>query len=71
MPTQEIVATFGLLSVIWGCARLRSLYVPFAVGAYITGADWFTALTSFANLDFSWLPAVDAYRTLLGETLRS
>jgi glycerol uptake facilitator-like aquaporin len=46
---SEFVATFGLLCVIWGCARLRSSAVPFAVGAYITGAYWFTASTSFAN----------------------
>jgi glycerol uptake facilitator-like aquaporin len=46
---SEFVATFGLLGVIWGCARLRSSAVPFAVGAYITGAYWFTASTSFAN----------------------
>jgi glycerol uptake facilitator-like aquaporin len=46
---SEFVATFGLLSIIWGCARLRSSAVPFAVGAYITGAYWFTSSTSFAN----------------------
>src|SRR5277367_3758263 len=46
---SEFVATFGLLSVIWGCARSRSSAVPFAVGAYITGAYWFTSSTSFAN----------------------
>jgi glycerol uptake facilitator-like aquaporin len=46
---SEFVATFGLLSVIWGCARLRSDAVPFAVAAYITAAYWFTASTSFAN----------------------
>ena len=46
---SEFVATFGLLSIIWGCARLRSSAVPFAVGAYITAAYWFTASTSFAN----------------------
>ena len=46
---SEFIATFGLLAVIWGCARLRSSSVPFAVGAYITGAYWFTASTSFAN----------------------
>jgi glycerol uptake facilitator-like aquaporin len=46
---SEFVATFGLLCIIWGCARLRSPAVPFAVGAYITGAYWFTASTSFAN----------------------
>jgi glycerol uptake facilitator-like aquaporin len=46
---SEFVATFGLLSIIWGCARLRSTAVPFAVGAYITAAYWFTSSTSFAN----------------------
>jgi glycerol uptake facilitator-like aquaporin len=46
---SEFVATFGLLSVIWGCARIRSSAVPFAVGSYITAAYWFTASTSFAN----------------------
>jgi glycerol uptake facilitator-like aquaporin len=46
---SEFVATFGLLCVIWGCARRRSSAVPFAVGAYITGAYWFTSSTSFAN----------------------
>jgi glycerol uptake facilitator-like aquaporin len=46
---SEFIATFGLLSVIWGCSRLRSSAVPFAVGAYITAAYWFTASTSFAN----------------------
>src|SRR5580704_17233737 len=45
----EFIATFGLLSVIWGCARLRTSAVPFAVGAYITGPYWFTSSTSFAN----------------------
>lgn len=46
---SEFVATFGLLSVIWGCSRVRSSIVPFAVGCYITAAYWFTASTSFAN----------------------
>jgi glycerol uptake facilitator-like aquaporin len=50
---SECIATFGLLAVIWGCARLRSSppinQTPFAVGAYIIGAYWFTASTSFAN----------------------
>lgn len=46
---SEFVATFGLLSVIWGCVRFRSAVVPFAVAAYIVGAYWFTASTSFAN----------------------
>src|SRR5262249_382426 len=46
---SELIATFGLLSIIWGCTRFRSEATPFAVGAYITGAYWFTASTSFAN----------------------
>jgi glycerol uptake facilitator-like aquaporin len=46
---SEFVATFGLLAVIWGCSRARATMVPFAVGAYITAAYWFTASTSFAN----------------------
>ena len=46
---SEVVATFGLLAVIRGCARHRAGAVPFAVGAYITAAYWFTASTSFAN----------------------
>src|SRR6185295_15737223 len=55
---SEVVATFGLLSVIWACARRRPSVAPFAVGAYITAAYWFTASTSFAN------PAVTFARTL-------
>ncbi|HEY3885484.1 MAG TPA: MIP/aquaporin family protein [Vicinamibacterales bacterium] len=55
---SEATATFGLLAVIWGCARQRSAAVPFAVGAYITAAYWFTASTSFAN------PAVTIARSL-------
>jgi glycerol uptake facilitator-like aquaporin/protein-tyrosine-phosphatase len=55
---SEFVATFGLLSVIWGCSRYRSNLNAFAVGAYIAGAYWFTASTSFAN------PAVTIARSL-------
>ena len=55
---SEAIATFGLLAVIWGCSRRRSTAVPFAVGAYITGAYWFTASTSFAN------PAVTIARAM-------
>jgi len=46
---SEFVATFGLLSVIWGVSRKHAQFTPFAVGAYITAAYWFTASTSFAN----------------------
>ena len=43
---SELVATFGLFSVVSGCSRLRSTTAaPFAVGAYITAAYWFTAST--------------------------
>ncbi|MEX2221329.1 MAG: MIP/aquaporin family protein [Candidatus Rokuibacteriota bacterium] len=45
----EFVATFGLLAVIEGCGRHRAAAVPYAVGAYITAAYWFTSSTSFAN----------------------
>jgi glycerol uptake facilitator-like aquaporin len=55
---SEFLATFGLLSVIWGCSRSRSGIFPFAVGLYISGAYWFTASTSFAN------PAVAIARCL-------
>jgi glycerol uptake facilitator-like aquaporin len=55
---SEFVATFGLLSIIWGCIRHRPTAVPFAVGAYITAAYWFTSSTSFAN------PAVTLARSL-------
>lgn len=46
---SEFVATFGLLSVIWGCLRQRLAGLPYLVAAYITAAYWFTASTSFAN----------------------
>jgi len=45
----EFTATFGLVSVIWGCSRTRASMTPFAVAAYITAAYWFTSSTSFAN----------------------
>jgi len=44
--------------VIWGCRAHRAPVTPFAVAAYITGAYWFTASTSFAN------PAVTVARSL-------
>jgi len=55
---SELVATFGLLAVIWGCTRARSAAVPVAVAAYITAAYWFTSSTSFAN------PAVTLARSM-------
>lgn len=56
---SEVVATIGLLLVIHGCVRTgRANVVPFAVGAWIGGAYWFTSSTSFAN------PAVTIARML-------
>ena len=47
---SEVVATFGLLLVVFGIARSgRTAAAPFAVGTYITGAYFFTSSTSFAN----------------------
>jgi glycerol uptake facilitator-like aquaporin len=46
---SEFVATFGLIATIHGTVRARPEAVPFAVGAYITSAYWFTSSTSFAN----------------------
>jgi glycerol uptake facilitator-like aquaporin len=55
----EVVATFGLLIVIFGTLRSgRAENVAFAVGGYITAAYFFTSSTSFAN------PAVTLARTL-------
>lgn len=53
----EVIATFGLLMVIFGGVRHRPDTVPALVGLYITGAYFFTASTSFAN------PAVTIART--------
>jgi glycerol uptake facilitator-like aquaporin len=58
MIVSEFVAAFGLLAVIWGCARSRPAAAPYAVAAYIVGAYWFTPSTSFAN------PAVTIARSL-------
>jgi glycerol uptake facilitator-like aquaporin len=58
MLVSEFVATFGLLAVIWGCARSRPSVTPFAVAAYIVGAYWCVPSTSFAN------PAVAIARSL-------
>ncbi len=55
---SEVVATFGLLTTIFGCLRYRPAAVPYAVAAYIVAAYWFTASTSFAN------PAVTVARSL-------
>jgi glycerol uptake facilitator-like aquaporin len=55
----EVVATAGLLLVIAALARTgRGQHVPWAVGAWIGAAYWFTSSTSFAN------PAVTVGRAL-------
>jgi glycerol uptake facilitator-like aquaporin len=46
---SEFMATFGLVMVIASVSRSRASAVPFAVGAYIVAAYWFTSSTSFAN----------------------
>lgn len=46
---SEVLATFGLLFVIFGGIKYRPDAVPTLVALYITGAYWFTSSTSFAN----------------------
>ena len=56
---SEIIATLGLIVVIFALARSgRPQATPAAVGAYIGAAYFFTSSTSFAN------PAVTIARTL-------
>jgi glycerol uptake facilitator-like aquaporin len=54
----ELVATLGLLGVIWRCHSYATPVAAAAVALYIGGAYWFTASTSFAN------PAVTLARAL-------
>ena len=55
----EVVATFGLVLVVFGAIRSgRTQTVAYAVAGYITAAYWFTSSTSFAN------PAVTIARML-------
>jgi arsenate reductase len=59
LALSEVVATFGLLTVVFGVVRSgRMTAVPVAVAGYIGAAYWFTSSTSFAN------PAVTVARTL-------
>ena len=46
---SEVIATFGLLFVIFGGLRSRPEAIAPMVAMYITGAYWFTSSTSFAN----------------------
>jgi glycerol uptake facilitator-like aquaporin len=46
----EVVATAGLVLLIFGLARTdRPHFAPVAVASYIGAAYWFTSSTSFAN----------------------
>jgi glycerol uptake facilitator-like aquaporin len=56
---SEALATFGLIVLIFALVRSgRTALAPFAVGAYITAAYWWSSSTSFAN------PMIDVARTL-------
>lgn len=55
---SELVASFGLMSVILACARHRPAAVIAAVPLYVVSAYWFTASTAFVN------PAVTVARAL-------
>jgi arsenate reductase len=56
---SEALATFGLVVLIFGLVRAgKAALAPFAVGAYITAAYWWSSSTSFAN------PMIDVARTL-------
>lgn len=56
---SEALATFGLIVLIFGLVRAgRTAIAPFAVGAYITAAYWWSSSTSFAN------PMIDLARSL-------
>jgi glycerol uptake facilitator-like aquaporin len=54
----EFIATFGLIGIITGTSKNKPETTPFAVGAYVAGAIWFTSSTCFAN------PAVTVARIL-------
>lgn len=45
----EVIATLGLLLVIFLIPRRHGIIIAPAVGAYIGAAYWFTSSTSFAN----------------------
>jgi arsenate reductase len=56
---SEALATSGLVVLVFALVRSgRAALAPFAVGAYITAAYWWSSSTSFAN------PMIDVARTL-------
>ena len=54
---SEIIATLGLIIIIFGSMKSGKITVAASVGLYITAGYWFTSSTSFAN------PAVAIART--------
>jgi len=54
---SEIIATLGLIIIIFGSIKSGKIAVAASVGLYITAGYWFTSSTSFAN------PAVTIART--------
>jgi glycerol uptake facilitator-like aquaporin len=46
---SEIIATFGLVLVIFLGSKVSKQNIPVLVGSYIASAYWFTSSTSFAN----------------------
>ncbi|PIP91584.1 MAG: aquaporin family protein [Bdellovibrionales bacterium CG12_big_fil_rev_8_21_14_0_65_38_15] len=55
---SEIIATFGLISVIALAGKKHVEFAPLTIASYIAAAYWFTSSTSFAN------PAVSIARSL-------
>ena len=55
--TSEVIATLGLIIIIFGSMKSGKIAVAASVGLYITAGYWFTSSTSFAN------PAVAIART--------
>ena len=53
----EVIATFGLIFIIFGSLKNGTVAVAASVATYITAGYWFTSSTSFAN------PAVALART--------
>ena len=55
--TSDVIATLGLIIIIFGSIKSGKIAVAASVGLYITAGYWFTSSTSFAN------PAVAIART--------
>jgi glycerol uptake facilitator-like aquaporin len=46
---SEVVASFGLITIVIAVGRRRAAAAPYAVAAFVTAGYWFTASTCFAN----------------------